>query len=82
MFFFPLLVVVNLMPPPFLPILVALYRAIRLRFGYGFESCDATGARETSKTKTWRDVKKKTKPGETKARCFPHFALLVVRNRS
>ena len=25
--------------------LVALYRAIRLRFGYGFESCDANGPR-------------------------------------
>ena len=26
-------------------VLVALYRAIRLRFGYGFESCDANGPR-------------------------------------
>ena len=25
--------------------LVALYRAMRLRFGYGFESCDANGPR-------------------------------------
>ena len=27
------------------PILVALYRAMQLRFGYGFESCDANGPR-------------------------------------
>ena len=35
--------------------LVALYRAIRLRFGYGFESCDPRTARETSKIKTRRN---------------------------
>ena len=34
-------------------IVVALYRAIRLQFGYGFESCDAT-SRKTSKTQTLR----------------------------
>ena len=28
----------------------ALYRAIRLRFGYGFESCDANGPRNVKNT--------------------------------
>ena len=31
-------------------ILVALYRAMRLRFGYGFESCDANGPRNVKNT--------------------------------
>ena len=30
--------------------LVALYRAMRLRFGYGFESCDANGPRNGKNT--------------------------------
>ena len=30
--------------------LVALYRAMRLRFGYGFESCDANGPRNVRNT--------------------------------
>ena len=30
--------------------LVALYRAMRLRFGYGFESCDANGPRNVKNT--------------------------------
>ena len=30
--------------------LVALYRAMRLRFGYGFESCDANGPRNVKTT--------------------------------
>ena len=30
--------------------LVALYRATRLRFGYGFESCDANGPRNVKNT--------------------------------
>ena len=29
---------------------MALYRAIRLRFGYGFESCDANGPRNVKNT--------------------------------
>ena len=33
-----------------LPNLVALYRAMRLRFGYGFESCDANGPRNVKNT--------------------------------
>ena len=33
---------------------MALYRAIRLQFGYGFESCDAHGPRRP-KTKTLRN---------------------------
>ena len=32
------------------PNLVALYRAMRLRFGYGFESCDANGPRNVKNT--------------------------------
>ena len=32
------------------PNLVALYRAMRLRFGYGFESCDANGPRSVKNT--------------------------------
>ena len=32
------------------PILVALYRAMRLRCGYGFESCDANGPRNVKNT--------------------------------
>ena len=32
------------------PRLVALYRAMRLRFGYGFESCDANGPRNVKNT--------------------------------
>ena len=31
-------------------ILVALYRAMRLRFGYRFESCDANGPRNVKNT--------------------------------
>ena len=30
--------------------LVALYRAMRLQFGYGFESCDANGPRNVKNT--------------------------------
>ena len=30
--------------------LVALYRAMQLRFGYGFESCDANGPRNVKNT--------------------------------
>ena len=33
-----------------IPALVALYRAMRLRFGYGFESCDANGPRNVKDT--------------------------------
>ena len=29
---------------------MALYRAMRLRFGYGFESCDANGPRNVKST--------------------------------
>ena len=29
---------------------MALYRAMRLRFGYGFESCDANGPRNVKNT--------------------------------
>ena len=43
-------------------ILVGLYRAIRLRFGYGFELCDANSPAK----------RQKHKPCATKARlCFP-----------
>ena len=35
---------------PSLPTLVALYRAMRLRCGYGFESCDANGPRNVKNT--------------------------------
>ena len=34
----------------FFVVLVALYRAMRLRFGYGFESCDANGPRIVKNT--------------------------------
>ena len=30
--------------------LVALYRAMRLRFGYGFEPCDGNGSRNVKNT--------------------------------
>ena len=39
--------------------LVALYRAMRLRFGYGFESCDANGPRNVESTKTLRTHSRK-----------------------
>ena len=54
------------------PSLVALYRAMRLRFGYGFESCDANGPRNV----------KNTNLAKHRPICFPHFSLLAVRNRS
>ena len=48
---------------------MALYRAIRMRFGYGFESCDANGLRNLKDTNL-----AKQKPG-----FFSHFYLLVVK---
>ena len=45
--------------------LVALYRAIRLQFGYGFESCDANGLRNAKNTNL-----AKPRPGFS-----PHFCL-------
>ena len=53
-------------------ILVALYRAMRLRFGYGFESCEANGPRNV----------KNTNIAKHRPIFFPHFSLLVVRNWS
>ena len=53
--------------------LVALYRAIWLRSGYGLESCDANGPRNTSKTQNL--AKRMHMPS-------PTFSSLVVRNRS
>ena len=52
--------------------LVALYRAIRLRFGYGFASCDANGPRNA----------KNTNLAIHRPVFFPHLSLLVVRNWS
>ena len=52
--------------------LVALYRAMRLRFEYGFESCDANGPRNV----------KSTNIAKHRPFYFPHFSLLVVRNWS
>ena len=52
--------------------LVALYRAMWLRFGYGFESCDANGPRNV----------KNTNLAKHRPVFLPHFSLLVVRNRS
>ena len=52
--------------------LVALYRAMRLRFGYGFESCDANGPRNV----------KNTNLATHRAVFFPRFSLLEVRNWS
>ena len=52
--------------------LVALYRAMRLRFGTGSNRAMPT-ARETSKTQTLRN---------TGPFFFPHFSLLVVRDWS
>ena len=52
--------------------LVALYLAMRLRFGYGFESCDANGPRNV----------KNTNPAKHRAVFFPHFSLFLVRNWS
>ena len=40
----------SLKMPENLRILVALYRAMRLRFGYGFESCDANDPRNVKNT--------------------------------
>ena len=48
------------------------YRAMQLRFGYGFEFCDANGPRNV----------KNTNPAKQRPDCFPHFSLLAVRNRS
>ena len=48
--------------------LVALYRAMRLRFGYGFESCDANGPRNV----------KNTNIAKHRPFFFPHFSLLAV----
>ena len=44
--------------------LVALYRAIRLRFGYGFQSCNENGPRNFK---------------NANAAFFPQFSVLVVR---
>ena len=52
--------------------LVALYRAIRLRFGYGFELCDANGPRDV----------KNTNLAKHRAIFSSPFSLLAVRNRS
>ena len=52
--------------------LVALYRAMRLRCGYGFESCDANGPRNV----------KNTNPAKHRAVFFPHFSLFLVRHWS
>ena len=35
--------------------LVAFYHAMRLRFGYGFESCDANGPRNIKSTNLAKD---------------------------
>ena len=45
---------------------MALYRAMRLRFGYGFESCDASGARNV----------KNTNIAKHRPIFFPHFSLV------
>ena len=50
--------------------LVALYRAMRLRFGYGFELCNANSPRNV----------KNTNAANTGPFSSPTFALLVVRN--
>ena len=50
--------------------LVAMYRAIRLRFGYGFELCDASGLRNVKNQNRAKQIAH-----------FPDFSLLVVRNR-
>ena len=50
-------------------ILVTFYRAIRLRFGYGFESCDANSPRNV----------KNTNPAKQRPRFFPTSP--CVRNR-
>ena len=52
--------------------LAALYCAIRLLFGYGFESCDANSP---------RNVKSQNLAKQSPV-YFCHFSLLVVRNRS
>ena len=52
--------------------LVALHRAMRLRFGYGFELCDANGLRDV----------KSTNLAKHRPVFFPNFSLLVVRNWS
>ena len=52
--------------------LVVLYRTMRLRFGYWFKSCDASGPRNAQKTNTAKE----------RPCFFAHFSLLVVRNES
>ena len=52
--------------------LVALYRTMRLRIGYRFESCDANGPRNVNNTN----------PAKHRPVFFPHFSLLAVRNWS
>ena len=52
--------------------LVALYHAMRLRFGYGFEWCDANGPRNV----------KNTNLAKHRPVLVSHFSLLVVRNQS
>ena len=52
--------------------LVALYRAMRLRFGYRFESCDANGPQNV----------KNTNLAKHRVRFILPFSLLVVRNWS
>ena len=52
--------------------LVALYRAIRLRFGYGFESCDANGPRKL------RNIQS-TNLAKHRAVSFPPFLLVASK---
>ena len=58
-------------PSDKLRVLVALYRVMQLRFGYGFESCEANGPRNIKSTNIAKD----------RPIFFPHSSL-VVRNWS
>ena len=61
-------------PPPFpnsVPSLLALYRAIRLRFGYGFESCDANDPRNVKNTNLVKQ----------RPTSFPHLVLQGAAQR-
>ena len=53
-------------------LLVALYHAIRLRLGYGFELCDANGPRNV----------KNTNLAKQRPLFLARFSLLVVTNQS
>ena len=52
--------------------LVAMYRAMRLWFGYGLKSCDAQ----------WHCPRNVNNQNLARQRPFSYFSLLVVRNRS